>query len=307
MPTMDLTKIDVGGPCKVIDPNGTIYFDEGVTLTPNPVYRPVSSSVAGEGDDTLIGLTYTLKGRPKSVWTAPYRATLLPPAYTNWSTSGGRICGTSNRSVAVVGSDSKGFTLTRSCVDKMPSLFCGLGEALYDEVEWIAFIGTGKALTDTDAFYVENTTAWDQSDYPTTHQEAMCTAAWGAVTGWDTVFAEKGFKLSHEFKTHPVMSGNNLVDKRVNSYRAMMAFLPQQPTTTQLLDSLKFQGASAGLGTRRSANAFDMVVAGSGLSVTGKSMAANKGSFVFDNKANRPGEWGMITSLATPGTRLTLA
>lgn len=308
MPTTALDKIDVGGPCKVVDPSGTIYFEEGVTLTPSPGLRAIMSSVAGEQDDVVTDLFWTIKGRPKAVWTSPYRATLLPSTLHGFTVTGGRVCGSANRTVSIVGSDSKGFDMTRCALTKMPRLFLGVGESLYDEVEWTAFIGQGKAPTAVDAFYAENTTAWSQADFPTTHQEELVTAAWGAVTGWDTVWAEKGFTLTHELKLSPVKSGNITVDQRVTGYRAMLSFLPEEPTSTQLLAALALQGASAGIGTRRSANAADMVVAGaSGFSVTVKSAALNKGAFVFDNKMNRPGEFGMIGALTTPGTRLVFA
>lgn len=307
MPTSALNQIDVGGPCKVNAAGSVIYFEEGVKITPQPKYRGVPSSVGGEHDDNLVDLVYKITGRPKAVWNATYQGALLPAAYTNWSTSGARMCGVSNQSLIVLGSDANGFTFTRACLTRMPSVFLGLGESLYDEVEWTAFWGQGKALTDTDAFYSLNTTAWSQADYPTTHQEVMCTGAWGSVTGWDTVFAEKGFKLQHELKTTPVMSGNVTVDYRINSYRARLGFNPQQPTTTQLLSAWGLQGASNGIGTRRSANAFDFVTAGSGISVTAKSVAMDKGDFVFDHKANRHGEFGLVTAMTAPGTRLTLA
>ena len=304
---MILSQINVGGPCKLNDNGSVIYFEDGVKLTPQPNWRAIPSDVGGEQDDTLVDLVWKITGRPKAVWNSTYRAALLPDAFINWSTAGGLLCGASNRAVSILGSDAHGFTFTRACLTKMPDLYLGLGSPLYGEVEYTAFVGTGKALTDTDAFYVENTTAWVQTDYPTTNQEQLCTAAWGAITGWDTVYAENGFKLTHEFKTNAVKQGNITVDQRIQSYRAMMSFSPQEPTSTQLLAAFGLQGASAGIGTRRSANVNDLVVTGTGISVTGKSMGLNKGAFQFDSKVNRHGEFGMVTALSVPGTRLVFA
>ena len=304
---MILSQINVGGPCKLNDNGSVIYFDEGVKITPQPVWRAIPSSVGGEQDDTLVDLTYKITGRPKAVWNSTYRGALLPDGFINWSTAGGLLCGAANRSVSVLGSDAHGFTFTRACLTKMPEVFLGLGSSLYGEVEYTAFVGTGKALTDVDAFCAENTTAWVQTDYPTANQEQLCTAAWGAVTGWDTVYAENGFKLTHELKTNPVKQGNITVDQRIQSYRAMMSFTPQEPSTTQLLAAFGLQGASAGIGTRRSANVNALVVSGTGISVTVNGAGLNKGEFVFDSKANRHGEFGMITALSVPGTRLVFA
>lgn len=304
---MILSQINVGGPCKLND-NGTIlYFEDGVKITPTPTYRAIASDVAGEEDDTLVDLVYKITGRPKAVWSSGYRGALLPSAYTNWTTAGALLCGSANRTVTVLGSDAAGFTFTRGCLTKMPDLFLGLGQPLYGEIEYTCFVGTGKALTDTDAFYALNTTAWDQSDYPTGNQEQLCTMAWGSVTGWDTVYAQEGFKLTHEFKTNAIKQGNITVDQRIQAYRPMLSFTPQEPTTTQLLAAFGLQGASAGIGTRKSANVNDAVITGTGISVTVKSAGVNKGQFLFDSKANRHGEFGMITALTAPGTRLAFA
>ena len=307
MATTALDKIDIGGPCKLSD-NGTIlYFEDGVKITPEPVWRQVASSLGGDQDDVLVDLTYKITGRPKSVWTSGYRGALLPDTLTNFTATGGRVCGSANRPLIITATDAHGFSFTRGALTKMPGLFLGVGNPLYDEVEYTCYIGQGKALTDTDAFYAENTTAWAQAEYPTTHQEAVCTGAWGAVTGWDAVWAEAGYKLAHESKLEPVKSGNITVDHRVTGYRGMVTFNPQEPTTAQLLTALAFQGTGGGIGTRRSTNAADFVVSGSGVSVTLKSAGLQKGVFQFDNKLNRHGEFAMITALTTPGTRLVLA
>jgi hypothetical protein len=304
---MILSQINVGGPCKLNDNGQVIYFEDGVKITPTPTYRDIASDVGGAQDQTLVDLVYKITGRPKAVWSSGYRGSLLPDAYINWTTAGGLLCGSANRTVSVLGSDANGFTFTRGCLTKMPDLYLGLGNPLYGEIEYTAYVGTGKALTDVDAFYALNTTAWSQADYPTTNQEQLCTMAWGAVTGWDTVFAQEGFKLTHEFKTTAVKQGNITVDQRIQAYRAMLSFTPEEPTTTQLLAAFGLQGASNGIGTRRSANVNDAVVTGTGISVTVKNAGMNKGQFVFDSKANRHGEFGMITALSVPGTRLVFA
>lgn len=307
MPAINLSSIDVGGPCKLSDNGSIIYFDAGVKITPQPVWRQIESAVAGQQDDVLVDLTYKITGTPRSVWNPTYQGVLLPAALTNWSNTGARLIGAVNRPVSILGVDSNGFDFTRAILTKMPDVNLGLGTELYGEAEWTAFIGDGSALTDDDAFYTQNTTAWDQSDYPTTHQEALCTAAWGGVSGWDTVFAEKGFKLTHELQLDKVTQGNVTVDLRVNKYRGMISFTPEEPTTAELLAALGFQGSGAGIGMRRSSNTNNFVVTGASISVTLNSAGLNKGEFIFDNKANRHGEFAMITALTTPGTRLALA
>lgn len=308
MPTIALDQITIGGPCKATDGTNIIYFEDAVKLTPQPVYRAIPSNVAGEQDDVLTDLTWKITGRPKAIWSSGYRSVLLPSALTNFSVTGTPLCSTTNPSLTIIGADSKGFTFTRAPLTKMPNVFFGLGKPLWNsDAEWTGMIGHGKALTDADAFYSENTTAWDQSDFPTGHQEAMATLAWGAVTGWSNVYAEDGFMLTHESKLEAVKQGGVTVDQKVIGYRGMLSFTPQQPTTTQLLTALGLQGTSRGIGTRRSVNANDAVITAGSLSFTLKSAALKEGAFNFDNKLNRHGEFALITALTTPGTRISMS
>jgi hypothetical protein len=308
MAAIDLSLITVGGPCKITDGAAVIYTEGDVTLEPVQKNRAIASSVAGEQDDVTTSMTWRMTGVPKAVWTAGYRGALLPDAYFNFTATGGRIIGAVNRTVTVLGTDGEQYVFTRMGLTQPPNLFLGLGKSLYSQFEYTGFIGQGKALTDADAFYTLTTSvAWSQADYPTTHQEALCSAAWGAVTGWATVFAEEGFELRHELKMDPVYQGNIEVDRKITGYRAGIFYKPQGPSSAQLLSALGSQGTGAGIGSRLSSRANDFVVTGAGISVTGKSMALNRGQFLFGNKPNRHGEWGMITALQTPGTRLVFA
>lgn len=303
MPAQDYSAITIGGPCKITDGSAVFYTEGAVTLEPQFTRRDIPSAVGGDQDKVLVDLTWKVSFTPMSVYTSAIRAVLVPTTYTNFSTSGTRIIGAANRSVTILGADGEQYILTRAKITKLPDMFLGLGKSLWGSVEFTAFLGHGKAISDADAFYTRTTgETWSQSDYPTAHQEAECTLAWGAVTGWDTVFAEEGFTLSHELKLEPVKQGNITVDMKVISYRGMLKFKPQQPTGAQLLTAL-----APTIGARLSASANAAVVTGTGISVTLASAALETGSFVFDSKLNRHGEFSLITALTAPGTRLTLA
>lgn len=304
---MDLSQITIGGPCKVTDAGTVLYFEDDVVLTPNPVYRDVENQLTGMEDGTLVDLTWTLSGRPMAIWDSNYRGALLPAAYLDFTAGGGRIIGAVNRAVQIDGADGERYILHRAGLTQMPELYLGLGLPLYGEAQWTGYIKTAAALTDADAFITHSTgQVWSQADFPTGHLEALCTAAWGAVTGWTSLYAEEGFRIAHELGLREVKQGNITVDQVITNYRAACLFTPQQPTSAQLITALKLD-TGGGIGTRRSANAADFVITGSGISVTVEGAAPQSGSFAFSNQQNRHGEWGMVTSLATPGARLTLA
>lgn len=303
MPAQDYSQITIGGPCKITDGSAVFYTEGPAVLTPQMNWRDRPASLDPKQDATLVDLTWKLSFTPMSVYNATLRGVLVPTTYTNWSTSGARIIGAANRTVTILGADGEQYVLTRSKITKLPDMYFGLGKSLWGAVEYTAYLGQGNALTDANAFYTQSTGAsWSQADFPTTHQEAECTLAWGAVTGWDTVFAEEGFQLSHELTLEPVKQGNITVDHKVIGYRGMLKFKPQEPSSAQLLTAL-----NPVIGARRSANANNAVVTGPGISATLASAALYTGTFNFDNKLNRHGEWGLISSLTAPGTRLTLA
>lgn len=302
MPTSDFSKITVGGPCKITDVAQVIYSEGNVTITPKPVYRDIPSSLTTKDDQILIGLTYEIDFTPKSIWNSGFRSSLLPSAYTNFTAGGARIIGAANRAVTILGSDGEQHVFTRAALTKMPNVFFGLGKSLYSAAQYTAFLGNGKALTDADAFVVQTSgVAWDQSDFPTGHQETECTAAWTG-TGFTTMFAQEGFELQHEMDWVDVKQGNIVVDKRIAGYRGMIVFKPEGPTTAQLIG--QFPGV---IGTRLSAGASDLVITGSGISGTLKSAMPFRGKFNFDNKLLRHDEFAFVSSLATPGTRLAFA
>lgn len=303
MPTSDFSKITVGGPCKITDVSTVIYTEGNVTITPKPVYRDIPSSLTTKDDQILVSLTYEIDFTPKSIWNSGYRAALLPSAYTNFSTGGARMIGAANRAVTVLGSDGEQHVFTRAALSKMPNVFFGLGKSLYGDAQYTGFLGNGKALDDADAFVVQTAgETWSQSDFPTGHQEAECTGAWGAVTGFTTMFAQEGFELQHEMEWADVKQGNILVDKRIVGYRGMMVFKPEGPTTAQLVG--KFPGQ---IGSRLSASGADLVVTGSGISGTLKGCTPARMKYNFDHKALRHDEVAFVTALATPGTRLAFS
>jgi hypothetical protein len=305
-------QIDVGGPCYILDNGIKFYFDGGVKITPVPVWRALPSSVAGEEDDNLVDLTYKITGTPKSVWKAPvnYTTEFLPASLTNFTYTGLPLLGTANNVVSIVSpAASGGFTFNRATLTKMPTVYYGLGKPLWGEAEWTGFWQNGFALNDPAAFYTLNNTVWNQADYPVTHQEQLAQLIWGAVADWSSVFAEEGFQHSHELKLNPIKQGNITVDMKLQGYRAMLKFQPQQPTTTQLMAALAYQNAGGGIGTRRSANANDAVITLDGVTpfITLKSMGLRVGEFEFDNKLNRHGEFSLVTALTAPGNRLVIA
>jgi len=229
---------------------------------------------------------------------------LLPSALTNMAVGGAPIVGVANRTVSIIGSNSQGRDFVRGALVQMPTVFFGLGEDTFGEAVWECYIGQGKSLSDAGAFFSLNTTAWSQADYPAGHLEEVATAAFGALAGFDVIFAEKGFKLTHQQKTRTLMQGNITVDKIVTGYRGMIDFIPQEPTIAQIEAAM---ATSGGIGTRSSTNAFDLVVTSANAAMTLKSAAIQKGEYNYDLDANRIGGLQFKNALATPGTRLVFA
>lgn len=304
MPISNFNQITVGGPCKITDPLGNVIYSEGnVTLTPKPKYRDIPSSLETKDDQILVDLWYEIDFTPKSIWNAAYRASLLPAAYTNFTAGGSRMVGNSNAAMTILAQDGEGWAITRGALTKMPTVYFGLGKSLYTAAQYTAFLGNGNALTDPNAFIVPTTgNAWSQADFPTGHQEAECQASWGGVNGFGSMFAQEGFELQHELETADVKQGNITVDKRIVGYRGMMVFKPQGPTTLQLAG--QFPGV---IGSRLSAGAQNLVVAGAGISGTLLSAMPYRGKYNFDNKLMRHDEFAFVNALTAPGNRLAFS
>lgn len=301
MPTSNFSQITLGGPCKILDPLGNVLYSEGpVSITPKPKYRDLVSSSSSRDDQVLVDLHYEVDFTPGSIWSAAYRASLLPAAYTNFSAGGLRMIGNANAAMTVIAQDGEQWVFTRACLTKMPNVFFGLGKSLYSAVTYTAFLGNGNNLTDPNAFVLQTTgAAWTQADFPTGHQEAECQASWGAVAGYAAMFAQEGFELQHELDTADVKQGNITIDKRIAGYRGMIVFKPEGPTTAQLVAA--FPGA---IGTRLSTAAANLTITGAGITGTLLSCMPYRGKFNFDNKLLRHDEFAFVTALTQPGPRL---
>src|SRR5579859_7286425 len=225
MTAQNLSQIVIGGPCKITDGSAVFYTEGAAVLTPVMTWRDRPASLDPKQDATLVDLMWKLTFTPMSVFNTTLASVLVSTAITNWTVSGVRLIGAANRTVTVLGADGEKYVLTRAIISKPPEIYFGLGKSMWGAVEYTAYIGYNNALTDVGAFYTQSTgNTWSQTDFPTAHQEAECTLAWNAsgtpVTGWDTVFAEEGFNLSHELTLEPVKQGNITVDHKVIGYRS---------------------------------------------------------------------------------------
>lgn len=310
-----LSSILIGGPCKITDGATVFYTESDVRLEPQPTWRAVPSSLGGDLDSVLVDLVWKVTFTPKSLYS--YNSVLCPTAYTNWTVSGSRLIGAADRAVTILGTDGQQYALTRAVLTRMPDVYLGLGRSMWGQAEYTAFIGYTQTLAAATAFWTSTTgVAWAQTDFAAiaaAHQESMFWANWTAM-GFTAMYAEEGFAITHEFRTTPVKQGNVTVDERIESYRAMVGFKPQQPTEAQLLGASQFgAGAGLGIGTRMTsgalANAHDLVLKDmtNTQTVTVKSAALERGQFIFDNKLTRVGEWAFRTALTTPGSRITFA
>lgn len=89
------------------------------------------------------------------------------------------------------------------------------------------------------------------------------------VAGFTAITPQNGFQVEFDFRTSPlVVNGLGTVDLSVQGCIARAKCIPIEPAQQEILDAARAQGANAALGRLLSAGSADLVITGSGVSVT---------------------------------------
>ena len=89
------------------------------------------------------------------------------------------------------------------------------------------------------------------------------TAAWGAKTGFTDIDTIDGFNVEFQIGySDDSTDRHGLINRRLKTVSARVRCNPLGPTRQQILAALEIQGAGAGRGQSRQANAADLVITG---------------------------------------------
>ncbi len=205
-------------------------------------------------------------------------------------------------------------TLTAAIISKMPGLFLGMEKPMLGDIEFTGIVGDGMNPEDANSYY---TIATGQTYTPVAlnvgnAKRQRYTGAWGAITGFTAIQAQAGWSIDWDLELSGVPVQGLDRDFRFLGLRAMAKCIPHGPSLAQIDTNLLMQGSGATEGSRGSGGTIgDLVITGSGVSVTLKKVAMLKAGAEFGGKPLRNGEMGFVTtvdvSTGTPSAVAVLA
>lgn len=294
------------GPAIVTYGGDTFYTNADILSRFGPVWNPVNTSMYGAVDRFIKDRVYKL---PLRLWGAWENLSVLFPAYALSPQMGASIFGSTATPLVILARNGDEITYQNAQITRLANLYLGVDADLFAaDVEFTCIIGNSSGSTmhnpeDANAYYATATgqAYADGAFAKTNYKRVRFTGAWGSVSGFDSIIPQRGFQISWELDTKPlVCDGLGTVDFTIgeNVLQGACKCIPIQPTMAQLESQVAAQGVQ--LGTLLSNLSADLVLTGNGgaPAITLKNAAISEHGYAFGIEPLRQGE---ITWTTTRG------
>jgi len=175
------------------------------------------------------------------------------------------------------------------------------------DVEFTALLKNNANPEDQGAYYVVKTgaTFTETTFSKANFKRVRFTGAWGALAGFTTITPQDGFQVAWNLNLKPVVvDGLGTVDMTHGGLVAGCKCIPIGPTLSQIETQVKLgtidtgtpSGKETAHGTLLSANAADLTLTGTGISVVLKNAAITESGYVFGSEKLRVGEMAWETT-----------
>lgn len=257
------------------------------------------TSMYGPVDETKSDLAIRF---PMRLWGAWENLSVLFPSALLNPNVGASLYGTSDTAMTVLAKNGDQIVYANVQITKLIDLYLGVDSELFAaDVELTALIKNGANPEDSGAYYALSTgvSYTDSAFAKTNFKRVRFAGAWGSKTGFTTIAPQKGFHINWNLDLRPVpVDGLGLVDMTVGGLVGSCKCIPIGPTLAQLESNASAQLiAHGGL---LSANAADLTLTGSGISVVLKNAGLKEHGYAFGVEPLRVGEvmWGTTRGFA---------
>jgi hypothetical protein len=293
-----------GGPAHLTFKSAAFHLLDDAKLAIEPVTEVLNTSMYGQVDEYYSDLLLKGSGTPLEYGNQSILWPYLQPII------GSRIFGDSDSPLAYLSNNGDLFTLIAAAITKMPSLFLGVDKPIIGPVEFAGVIGTGLDPETASSYYTKSSgNAYTPVALTVGNAKRQrYSAAWGAITGFTAFQAEEGWSVDFDVKLEPVKIQSRTVDMKITGISAMAKCKPVGPTFTQIDTNQHVQGTGGTSGSRRGGNSADLIITGSGVSVTLKNAFLKTAGFVFGGKPLRNDEVAWVSTIdVSSGTASAVA
>lgn len=210
---------------------------------------------------------------------------------------GKSIFGGSPVSMEVVPLEGEKHTFPRSAITRMPGLSLKPTDTAFQDMAWTCLGNPSQEPTNAAYFQTLAATAANTGFDQTKVISPRYLGAWG-LTPFDVLEPEDGFEVSAPMTVREMGSVNyGVTDMILSGLSVQAVFKPVNLTAAQIATMLRLQDANAvlpGESYSRTADDRDLVVTGTGLSVTLKHMGAERGGYKFGSGVWRQDQITMV-------------
>ena len=299
---MSIARSSLGrGPAVVTFNSLNFFTRDDLVVRHAPVWNPVNTSLHGTVDRFIRDRVYKISLK---LWGAWENLSTLFPSYAMNPTAGTSIFGTSDVTLVILARNGDKITYTNARITKVANLYLGVDADLFSaDVEFTAILANSANPEDANAYYTLATgQSYAETSFAKTNFKRLRFAgAWGAITGFTAIVAQKGFSVGWDLDARPLLcDGLGTVDFTVgeNTLQGTCKAIPIQPTLAQIEANASAQGVQ--LGTLLSTASADLVLTANGGSpaITLKNAGISEHGYAFGIEPLRVGE---VTWMTTRG------
>lgn len=278
---MDRTLI-ITGPAKVIFDGATFHSKGDIEVDMDRATFEIVTSLHGKVDERDENVTAKISFEPAGEWESlavlwPYGSTAI----------GASLFGASDKTLVVHSLDGKTYTFQAAALTKMPNIICSATKTLVGAVEFTAIRKKNTPWSTADSFLAIASSGYTDTAFdPSAILTQPYTCAWDTdPTGgapWDSFETAEGVVFEFDLATAPVVTDTDgIIDYRLAKLGAMARLIPLGPTDAQILAALAIQGSGAARGRSLNSGSRDLVVAGTGVTVTLKNSGMKTAGYRF--------------------------
>lgn len=187
--------------------------------------------------------------------------------------------------------DGKTITFRAAAITSMPDIRLSATNTLIGQVELTCLGTDNMAWTVDESLVAVGANAWADVSFSSANVKTQpYSAAWGASAPWDDFASMEGFTVSFDLSVQPVMvDSEGTIDMTFGDLTVRCACRPIGITEANLIAAAGLQGTGNFRGRSLNTGAQDLVISGTGVTVTLKGAALRSSGMVFGSTSPRIG------------------
>lgn len=283
----------ITGPAKITFNGAVIYSQADITLDVVLETFDIQSSAHGKVDERRSNAYAKLSFVPVGEWES--LAVMFP--YANYVV-GASVFTDNDIPLVINSADGKSYTFPAAAITQMANVFLGATQTLFEQMEFSMIRADDEDWEDANSLLEIAEAAFTDTDFTRANVITQpYSASWGSTSPWDAIETEAGWKINFNLQLQPIsVDRKGIIDWRYQNLEVMATAVPLGPTESDIVTAMKVQGVGAKRGSSLGNGQNDLVITGTGVSVTLTQAAIKTAGFRFGPTVIRNGEVGFLAT-----------